>query len=109
MHLAVAFAAEPVAVFVGALVTGAGGAASGSAVVVGADVLAGLGALLRRQWGRILTLIMSVLAILWGLAALGAYEKGTSYIAFGAAQILYAVLAFVILVKNGAEFSRPRV
>src|SRR5262245_17239881 len=72
-------------------------------------MLAGLGSLLRRQWGRILTLIMAVLAILWGLTALGAYDKGTSYIAFGAAQILYAILTFVILVKNGEEFSRPGV
>jgi hypothetical protein len=39
-------------------------------------MLAGLGVLLRQQWGRILTFLMAVLAIVWGLASLGAYDKG---------------------------------
>jgi|SRR5579864_162052 len=72
-------------------------------------LLGGFGVLLRRQWGRILTLIMAVLAILWGVASMAAYDKGVSYVVFGAAQILYSILAIVVLVKNGPEFSRRRV
>jgi hypothetical protein len=68
-------------------------------------MLAGLGVLLRQQWGRILTLVMAALAILWGLASLSAYAKGASYVAFGTVQIAYAILAFIILIRNGAEFS----
>src|SRR5262245_56011174 len=59
-------------------------------------MLAGLGVLLRQQWGRILALFMAGPALLWGLASLRASDRGASYLAFGAAQILYAILAFVI-------------
>jgi hypothetical protein len=74
-------------------------------------LLAGLGLLLRQPWGRILTFIVAVLAVLSGLASLGAYEPGDSSfdIALGAPQVLYGILAFVILIMNGAAFSRPRV
>jgi hypothetical protein len=39
----------------------------------------------------------------------GAFEQGATYLALGVAQILYGILAFVILIMKGAEFSRPRV
>jgi hypothetical protein len=76
-------------------------------------MLAALGVLLHKQWGRILTFIMAGLAILWGLLSLSAYNSdatgNATLIAYGAFQLLYAILTFVILIKNGAEFSRPRV
>jgi hypothetical protein len=72
-------------------------------------LLAGLGILLRKQWGRILTFIVAIVAILWGLVWVGGSDQGATDIAVGAAQILYGLLAFVILIKKGAEFSRPRV
>jgi len=72
-------------------------------------LLAGLGILLRKQWGRILTFILAVAAILLGLVWVGGSDQEATDIAIGAAQILYGILAFVILIKKGAEFSRPRV
>lgn len=69
-------------------------------------ILAGVGVLLRRQWGRMLTLLMAGLTGLWGLLSLGLSDKGAGYVAFGAAEILYAILAVVVLFKHGAEFSR---
>jgi hypothetical protein len=70
-----------------------------------AGLLGGLGALLRKQWGRILTFILAVLAILLGpLWAVGGDQDATD-IALGAAQVLYGILAFVILIRKGAEFS----
>jgi hypothetical protein len=77
-------------------------------------LLAGFGVLLRLQWGRILTFILATLAILWGLASVEAYRQQddiyywkSGLIAFGAVQLLYAILAFVILIKNGAAFAEP--
>jgi hypothetical protein len=78
-------------------------------------MLAGLGVLWRKQWGRIVTFILAVLAILWGLLFMGgsfeggAFEQGATYIALGAAQLLYGILAFVILIQKRGEFSRPRI
>jgi hypothetical protein len=72
-------------------------------------MLAGWGDLLHKPWGRILTFIVAVLAILWGLLFLSGYQRNVdSEIALGAAQVLYGVLALVILITNGAEFSRLR-
>ena len=77
------------------------------------EMLAGSGVLWRKQWGRILTFIVAVLAILWGVASLGAYTQDANgnafFIAFGAIQILYGILAFVVLIQKRGEFSRPRV
>ena len=74
-------------------------------------ILAGLGVRWRKQWGRILTFLLAVLAILWSLliiggAFAGAFEQGVTFLAVGAAQLLYGILAFVILSKKGTEFSR---
>jgi hypothetical protein len=70
-------------------------------------LLGGSGVLLRQQWGRILTFILAVAAILLGLVWV--VDQQAANIAVGAAQILYGILAFVILIINRAEFSRPRV
>ena len=77
------------------------------------EMLAGSGVLWRKQWGRILTFLVAVLAILWGVACLGAYAQDangdTFFIAFGAVQILYGILAFVVLIQKRGEFSQPQV
>jgi hypothetical protein len=72
-------------------------------------VAAGWGVVLRKQWARIVTLVLAGLFILWGLLALSAYEQGVSNIAFGGAQVLYGIVALFILIKDRAEFSRPRI
>jgi len=80
-------------------------------------LVAGLGALLRKQWGRILTLVLAGLSLLSALLhllsllslSLSAGPSQLSVLlphfllAVGAA--LPGVLAFVILIRNGAEFS----
>lgn len=69
---------------------------------------AGSGALLRQQWGRILTFILAVLAILLGLIWAVGGDREAADLAFGAAQISYGILAFLVLIGKGAEFIRPR-
>jgi hypothetical protein len=75
-------------------------------------MLAGSGVLLRLHWGRILTFIVAIVAILWALDSVDAYKHQdddyqwkTALIPFAAAQVLYGILAVVILIKNGAAFS----
>jgi len=70
-----------------------------------AIVFGGLGVLRRKQWGRDLTLFMAAITIPWGLALVGTYDRGTSHVACGAAQLVYSGLALVILVRNRTEFS----
>jgi hypothetical protein len=72
-------------------------------------LLGGLGVVLRKEWGRVLTFILAVLAILFGLLWLVGSDQDAPAIAVGAAQLLYGILAFVILIRLGAEFSRPRL
>lgn len=75
-------------------------------------VLAGLGILWRQQWGRVLGFILAVLSMMMGLVSLIAYQPdadGNALIAFGATGIVYGTLALVVLIRNGAAFSRPRV
>jgi len=89
---------------------------AGLATVIGVGLLvqgvlgalAGAGALRRRQWGRALTFLAAALAVLWGLLFLGGHDQEPTSVALAAAQVLYGVVAFVVLVRNGAEFSRPR-
>jgi hypothetical protein len=88
------FAGLATAVGVALLVQGALGA------------LAGAGALRRRPCGRVLTFLVAVLAVLWGLLFLGGHDQEPTSVALGAAQVLYGVLAVVVLVRKGAEFSR---
>jgi hypothetical protein len=72
-------------------------------------VLAGSGVLWRKPWGRILAFVVAALALLWGLLFLGGHDRGPTSLALGAAQVLYGAVAFVVLIRNGAEFSRPQV
>ncbi len=87
------------------------GVASVAAGILG--MLAGLGVLWRKQWGRILTVIVAVLALIWSLAFLDAYIQDADgkvfMIAFGAAELLYGIVAVVLAIKNGSAFSRSRI
>jgi hypothetical protein len=63
-------------------------------------LLAGLGAVLGKQRGRILTFILATLTILLGLIWISGVENvlpDSTDVALGAAQLLYGILAFVIL------------
>jgi len=74
-------------------------------------LLAGYGVLLRKEWGRILALILAVLAILLGLIWISGVEdivQDAKVFVLGASQILYGVVAFLILLTKGDEFSRDR-
>jgi len=75
-------------------------------------VLAALGVLLRKSWGRMLTFAVAGMAILLGLLWISGVEdvlQDSTDIAIGACQILFGILALVILITKGAEFSRPRL
>jgi len=71
-------------------------------------LLAGVGVLLRKQWGRVLTFSLAALAVLLGVVWASGGEQGATEVALGMAQVLYGILAVVILIKNGAEFSTRR-
>jgi hypothetical protein len=63
-------------------------------------LLAGLGSFLCKQWGHILTFILASLTILLGLIWISGVEnvlQDTTDVALGAAQLLYGILAFFIL------------
>jgi hypothetical protein len=72
-------------------------------------LLAALGVLRRRQWGRIVTIIAAVPVMLLGLLWLSGVQDvrwDTTELALGVAQVLYGILALVILIRKSAEFSR---
>jgi hypothetical protein len=71
-------------------------------------LLAGLGIMLRKQWGLVLAFILAGLAILLGLLWVGGSDQDFPEIGVGAAQLLYGIMAFVLITK-GAEFWRPRL
>jgi hypothetical protein len=74
-------------------------------------LLAALGVLGRKQWGRSLTFLVAVLAILLGLLWLSGVEdvlQDAIDLALGVTQVLYGILALVILSMKGTEFSKPR-
>jgi hypothetical protein len=71
-------------------------------------LLAGLGVLWRQQWARLLTSIVAVLAILLGLLWISGVEdvrQDVTDFALGVIQVLYGILALVILSMKRAEFS----
>lgn len=72
-------------------------------------ILAGVGVVKRRQWGRILTLVMGAILGLLGLISLFFSLKGGVGAGIVGDLILvgYGVLAYVVLLnaKNAAEFS----
>jgi hypothetical protein len=69
-------------------------------------LLGGIGILCRRHWGRNLTCTMAVLTFFWGLIFLRFAHFDATLFVGGASQIVYGILAPVILIKN-ADFSRP--
>lgn len=71
------------------------------------SVIAGIGVLRRKGWGRILALILAGLAVLTGAPALlvGSDGSGTATdIALVVTQLVYGVFALVVLATRGAEF-----
>jgi hypothetical protein len=67
-------------------------------------LFAGWGVLQRRQWGRIPTFLVALLAMFWSLFLL--FSSDTKWIAIGVIEFAYGVLAFVILIAKSKEFSR---
>lgn len=73
-------------------------------------LLASLGVLWRKQWGLTLMFLVAVLAILLGLVWLSGVEdvlQDATDLALGITQVLYGILALVILSIKRTEFSRP--
>jgi hypothetical protein len=64
-------------------------------------IIAGVGIVKRRQWGRILTLILGGISGVLGLLSLIALQPG------GLLQLAYAIFVFVVLLneKYAAEFA----
>jgi hypothetical protein len=71
-------------------------------------VAAGLGTLLRKQWGRVLAFVVAVLSGLWALLFLFGSDQDAEAIALGTIHLVYTVLTFVLLIKNGSAFTRPQ-
>jgi hypothetical protein len=72
-------------------------------------LLAGLGVLLRKQWGRILTFILAMLAILLGLIWVSGVEnvlQDATEVALGAAQLLYGILSVLFLMFDSPGVRR---
>lgn len=68
---------------------------------------AGLGVLRRRQWGRVMGIVLAVLAVLWGLLFVSALEGGIG-MTLGAVHVLVGAFVLVVLIREGREFSRLR-
>jgi hypothetical protein len=69
------------------------------------SLLAGIGVMSRRPWGRTLTFIVAVFAVILGLPTL---NSGSYFSILGGGQVLYGILAIVFMTKNGAEFAPRR-
>jgi hypothetical protein len=80
--------------------------------VLGAlDLVAAFGVFRRKPWGRILTLVTAGLAVVFGLLWLSGVQDVThdaTDLAIGVVQILYALVAIVILTVKRGEFASPR-
>jgi hypothetical protein len=70
-------------------------------------LLAGMGLLYRKSWGRVLALLFAFLALLQGLACVLAAQRSTPLLAAGLVWLGYALLTFVALIGKRAslEFS----
>lgn len=71
------------------------------------SVIAGIGVLRRKRWGRILALVLAGLAVLTGAPALFVSFDGSGTatdLALVVAQLVYAVFALVVLATRGGEF-----
>lgn len=69
-------------------------------------VAAGIGTLLRKQWGRVLAFVVAVLSGLWGFLFVFGSDQDVKSITWGAVHLGYAILTLVLLIKNGAAFTR---
>jgi hypothetical protein len=69
-------------------------------------VLAGVGVLMRKTWGRILTMVFAAVAATWGLIFVVISRGDATMSLFGAAQLAYGVFVFVVLVWNDAQVAR---
>jgi len=65
---------------------------------------AGAGVMMRKPWGHMLTYVVAIIAITLGLIWAIGSDQDLPHIAVGAAQILYGILAVVVLTVNCAEF-----
>jgi hypothetical protein len=75
-------------------------------------LLAGLGVLLRKEWGCILTLFFAALAIMLGLLWVSGVEnvlQDATDVWIGAAQLLYGTLAFLFLILGRAPWRSRRL
>jgi hypothetical protein len=63
-------------------------------------VLAAAGVTQGRTWGRVLSCLVAVVAILLGLLWAGGSDLEPFDLALGGAQLLYGVLAFVLLART---------
>jgi hypothetical protein len=71
------------------------------------DLVAAFGVFLRKPWGRILTFVMAALAVVFGLLWLSGVRDVTqdaTDLAIGVVQILYAIVAILVLTVKGGEF-----
>ena len=74
------------------------------------DLVAAFGVFLRKQWGRVLTLVMAAPAVVFGLLWLSGVQDVTqdaTDLAIGVGQILYALVAILILTVKRGEFASP--
>jgi hypothetical protein len=75
-------------------------------------LLAGLGVLLRKEWGRTLTLFFAAVAFLLGLVWVSGAEnvvQDATDVWVGAAQLLYGILAFLFLILRQMLWTSRRL
>lgn len=72
-------------------------------------LVAGLGLLLRKQWGRFLGFSFAGVAMLLGVILLARGAQEFEDVALGTVQVLFAILVGIVLVLKGAVFSTARV
>lgn len=72
-----------------------------AAAVALVALLAAVAVLRGRTWGRVLTCVVAVVAILLGLLWTGGSELEPFDLALGGAQLIYGILAFVVLAVRG--------
>ena len=67
-------------------------------------VASGMALLVRRPWGRVVILVLSVPSVLLGLLFLTAAHGNVMPIALGVVQVVYSALTWLVLVRRGADF-----
>jgi hypothetical protein len=72
-----------------------------AAAVALVALLAAVGVLRGRTWGWVLTCIVAVVAILLGLLWTGGSDLEPFDLAIGGVQLIYGILAFVVLAVRG--------